>query len=129
MPHKRNFKYLWLDLAVQNRQRGIVYEKRIGSYITFLQFRHAWAWHLGFDLYEMKGFSGSQPWNRQEPLPLQSFFNHSDSEGTISWREAEKILQQARKDAPKLPEFKQQFRVLIEACQHAVEHKTPLIFW
>ena len=99
--------------------------KHIGGYTDFHEFRAAWARHLGFDLNVMEGFGGSQPWDRQ---PIQSFFRGPDTERIISWRDAEKILQHARKDAPELPDFRHQFRVLIEACSQAVNHKTTLVF-
>ena len=113
------------DLAVKDRRGTLVYHRWVGSYTAFHQFRVAWARHLGFDLNAMEGFGGTQPWDRQ---PIQSFFRHSGAEGTLSWREAEKILRQARKGAPELAGFEHQFRVLIEACEQVVEHRTPLIF-
>ena len=113
------------DLAVKDRRGTIVHYKWMGSYSTFYAFQVAWARHLGFDLDAMRGSRDIQAWYR---LPIESFFAQ-DCDGMIVWEEAEEVLHQARKDAPKLPKYKHEFRVLIEACQQAVKHKTPLIFW
>ena len=112
------------DLAVKDRRGTVVYHRWVGSYTAFHEFRIAWARHLGFDLGAMRDPSAEQLWQRQ---PIEFFFRQ-DCEGTLSWRQAEAILRQARKDAPKLPRFEHQFQVLMEACELAVKHKTPLIF-
>ena len=114
-----------LALLVRDRNGAEVYAERIASYLSFHEFRLAWARLLGFDLNLMEGFGGSKLWKDE---PLQPFFNHSDCEDAISWRDAQAILQQAKKDAPQLPEFNRQFRVLTAACEAAVEHRTPIIF-
>lgn len=114
-----------LDLLVRDKRGTEVYAEKIASYGGFHEFRVAWAELLGFDLTQMQGFGGWQPWDGK---PLRSFFNHSDCEGKISWRAARAILRQARRDALRLPEFAWQFRVLITACEKAVKHRTPIIF-
>ena len=114
-----------LALLVRDQKGAEVYAERIASYFGFHEFRIAWARHLGFDLEHMEGFGGSQPWTSE---PLQPFFDHADCEDVISWRDAQAILRKAKKDAPKLNEFNRQFRVLIDACEAAVEHRTPIIF-
>ena len=114
-----------LDLLVRDKADTDVFLERIASYSGFHQFRIAWAQHLGFDLNRMQDFGGTEPWHSQ---PLQAFFNHSDCDGEISWKDARAILKKAREDAPKLPEFAWQFRILILACSHALKHRAPIIF-
>ena len=114
-----------LDILVRDRRGHEVYAERIGSYTNFHDFRIAWAKILGFDLEQMEGFGGFQPWKDE---PLEPFFNHSDCDGVISWQDAEAILWQAKKDAPHLPQFARHFHVLIAACEAAIEQQTPIIF-
>ncbi len=114
-----------LGLLVRDRKGNEVYGEKIASYTGFHDFRVAWARLLSFDLNRMQNYGGSEPWDGK---PLRSFFNHSDCDGKISWRAARAILRQARKDAPKLPDFDWQFRVLIAACDVAVKHRSPIIF-
>jgi len=113
-----------LDLCVVEGDEGY-FAERISSYSGFDNFRQSRARLLGFDLDDMQGFVGTRPWTYE---PLQCFFDHSDCEGIISWQDAEQILVQARKDAPKLPDFNWAFGVLIRACETAVAHKLPISF-
>jgi len=101
------------------------FAERMSSYFGFHEFRKAWAQLLGFDLDGMQGFGGTRPWTTE---PLQCFFDHSDCDGEISWQDAERILAQARKDAPKLPNYGWAFSVLIRACESAVAKKLPISF-
>ncbi|OFV90691.1 MAG: hypothetical protein A3H28_11270 [Acidobacteria bacterium RIFCSPLOWO2_02_FULL_61_28] len=112
-------------LLVRDRDRAEVYRETVAGYTEFHEFRVAWADLLGTDLNQMDGYGGRESWEEQ---PLQSFFDHSDCEGKISWRAARTILRQARKDAPRLQTFNQQFTVLISACEKAIQHRTPIIF-
>lgn len=114
-----------LDLLVKGRQGQEVYGEKISSYSGFHAFRVAWAKLLGFDLNRMEGFEGTEPWNGK---PLKSFFHHSDCDGFISWRHARAILRKACEDAPRLPEFEWELRVLIAACEASVKNRTPIIF-
>ena len=114
-----------LDLYVYEGNEEFFFE-RMSSYLGFHAFRVAWAQLLGFDLEDMQGFGkGMRPWTDE---PLQCFFDHSDCEGEISWQDAEQILAQARKDAPKLPGMAWAFSKLIRACEAAVTHKLPISF-
>lgn len=90
-----------LDLYVVKGDEGF-FTERMSSYLGLHEFRTAWAQLLGFDLEDMQGFGGTQPWTTE---PLQCFFDHSDCDGEISWQDAEQILVAARKDAPKLPNY------------------------
>ncbi len=114
-----------LDLLVRDGNGAEVYGEKIASYSGFHEFRVAWARFLGFELNRMQGFGGTLPWHSQ---PLRAFFNHSDCDGKLSGLQAREILKAARRDAPKLPEFDWQFRVLIAACKKAVKHRTHIIF-
>ncbi|MBI3896432.1 MAG: hypothetical protein HY313_10935 [Acidobacteria bacterium] len=114
-----------LVLLVRDHNRAEIYSERISDYSDFHAFRVAWAALLGIDLDQMDGYGGPESW---EGKPLQSFFNLSDCEGKISWRAACTILRQARKDAPRLQTFNQQFAVLISACEKAIQHRTHIIF-
>ena len=114
-----------LDLLVKDRQGHEAYGEKIASYSGFHAFRVSWAKLLGFDLSRMEGYEGTEPWDGK---PLKSFFDHSDCDGNIPWPHARAILRQAREDAPKLPEFEWEFRVLIAACEAAIKHRTPIIF-
>ena len=113
-----------LDLCVIEGDERL-FADRISSYSGFDDFRKEWARLLGFDLEDMDGFGGEKPWTIE---PLQCFFDHSDCEGEISWQDAQQILAQARKDAPKLPDFDKEFNVLIRACEAAVANKLPISF-
>jgi hypothetical protein len=113
-----------LDLKVGKGDEGF-FTERMSSYSGFHEFRTEWAQLLGFDLEGMQGFGGTQPWTTE---PLQCFFDHSDCEGEISWQDAEQILAEARKDAPKLPEYDWAFSTLIRACETAVAEKLPISF-
>jgi len=48
--------------------------------------------------------------------------------GDLSWQDAEQILEEARKDAPKLPNYDCAFSMLIRACETAVAEKLPISF-
>ena len=113
-----------LDLYVVKGDEELFVEG-MSSYWGFHEFRKAWARLLGFDLEGMQGFGGTQPWTTE---PLQCFFDHSDCEGGISWQDAEQILEEARKDAPKLPNYDCAFSMLIRACETAVAEKLPISF-
>jgi hypothetical protein len=113
-----------LDLYVAKEDEDF-FAERMSSYFGFHEFRTAWAQLLGFDLDEMQGFGGTQPWTTE---PLQCFFNHSDCDGEISWQDAEWILAEARKDAPRLPDYDWAFSVLIRACESAVDKTLPISF-
>jgi hypothetical protein len=113
-----------LDLRVVKRDEEF-FGERFSSYLGFHEFRTVWARWLGFDLEDMQGFGGLKPWTTE---PLQWFFAHSDCEGKISWEDAQQILVQARKDAPKLPGVGWAFSVLIRACETAVARKLPISF-
>ena len=116
--------FMGLDLYVVKGDEEF-FAERLSSYLGFDEFRKSWAQLLGFDLEDMQGFGGTRPWTTER---LQCFFGHSDCEGEISWQDAEQILVQARKDAPKLPDFNWAFGVLIRACETAVAHKLPISF-
>src|SRR5229473_813047 len=98
-----------LDLYVVKGDDGF-FAERMSSYFGFHEFRRAWAQLLGFDLEGMQGFGGTRPWTTE---PLQCFFDHSDCDGEISWQDAEQILAEARKDAPRLLNYNWAFSVLI----------------
>ncbi len=111
-----------LDLYVVKGDDGF-FAERMSSYFGFHEFRRAWAQLLGFDLEGMQGFGGTRPWTTE---PLQCFFDHSDCDGEISWQDAEQILAEARKDAPRLLNYNWAFSVLIRACETAVAKKLPI---
>jgi len=98
-----------LDLYVVKGDERF-FAERMASYLGFHEFRKAWAQLLGFNLEDMQGFGGTQPWTTE---PLQCFFDHSDCDGEISWQDAEQILAEARKDATKLPKYDWAFSVLM----------------
>ena len=115
-----------LDLLVETPDgEGVAFTSKIASYSGFNEFRKAWAELLGFNLDEMYGYGGSKQWDRQ---PLRCFFDHSDCDGEIPWQDAERILAQARIDAPKLPEFRYHFQVLTAACEAVAQNRTPVLF-
>ena len=114
-----------LHLQIRDRKGSVVYYERMASYGIFKEFREVWAKLLGFDLKQMDSFGGPQPWTNE---PLQPFFHHPDDKGDISWKDAVVILEQAKRDAPKLPDMAAEFQVLIAACEEAVKQKTSIIF-
>jgi hypothetical protein len=113
-----------LDLCVVKGDKWF-FSERMSGYLSFDEFRQAWAQLLGFNLEDMQGYAGIRPWTNE---PLQCFFDHSDCEGKISWQDAQQTLARAREDAPKLPDFDWAFGVLIRACEAAVAHKLPISF-